>query len=301
MSGPIIIHSDDYANWVFDEHHPTQGRRFINGFHSVMMNLHDKNRWNFTPPLQLLPRLATVAELRLAHTDDYITQVTKRHECYEWDGQRPDLAELAQRFVGGTLIALEMLLDGHTTFAVHLPGAKHHAQADQSSGFCVFADFAIAAKIANDAGERVAILDVDAHHGDGTENLLYENRDILTFSVHQLGIFPGTGLSDIAEHNVYNHPLDAGSDDWHLYQGVKRFLTLCEEFKPTIIFVAGGADGLHNDPLTGLKYTISGMEDALGRVRHQYPHIPILMGGAGGYQPDGGTPLAWGAMAGALS
>ncbi len=301
MGGPIIIHSNEYANWIFDDHHPTQGRRFVNGFNAVMMNLHHTDRSNVSPPRVVTPRMATVSELQRVHTAEYIHQVTVEHTCDEWRGGRPDLAELAQLFVGGTLTGLEALLEGQTTLAVNLPGAKHHAQVDRSSGFCVFADFAIAAKIAQEAGRRVAILDVDAHHGDGTENLLFDDAGILTFSVHQGGIFPGTGLGDVPECRVYNQPLRAGDGDGELRQAVERFLSLCEEFEPTMLFVAAGADGLANDPLTGLQYTIRGLEDAVGLVRARYPNMPILMGGAGGYQPDGGTPLAWGAIAGALN
>ena len=93
-------------------------------------------------------------------TEDWITD--------EWDTQNEELALLAQTFAGGTLVALDALLNGQTLTAIHLPGAKHHAQFDHSSGFCVFADFAMAAKVSVSKGLKVAILDVDAHHGDGT-------------------------------------------------------------------------------------------------------------------------------------
>ena len=95
------------------------------------------------------------------------------------------------------MVALESLLNNEADLAIHLPGAKHHAQYDHSSGFCVFNDFAIAADIATkDHGLKVAIIDIDAHHGDGVENLTRENPSVLTFSIHESGIFPGTGNSD---------------------------------------------------------------------------------------------------------
>ena len=83
----------------------------------------------------------------------YIASVLDAYQCGEWSGQRPDLSDLAQRLAGGTLVALEHLLGGGTRLAVHLAGAKHHAQRDRSSGFCVFADLAIAARIANASEE----------------------------------------------------------------------------------------------------------------------------------------------------
>jgi acetoin utilization protein AcuC len=164
----------------------------------------------------------------------------------------------------------------------------------------VFADFAIAARIARENGERVAILDIDAHHGDGTETLLLDSQEILTYSVHQWGIFPGTGLHDIPESQAYNTPLPAEAGNHELMMAVKRFITLCDEFQPSIVFIAAGADGAWFDPLSELRYTVDGMASSVRQVREQYPWMPILMGGAGGYLPDGGTPLAWGAMAGAL-
>jgi acetoin utilization deacetylase AcuC-like enzyme len=119
---------------------------------------------------EIKPRLATRAELERVHAPKYLDEVLIRNETSQWNGSRPDLAELATLFAGGTLTALELLLSGHAKTAIHFPGAKHHAQYDHSSGFCVFADFALAAEIATrDFGKRVAILDIDGHHGDGTE------------------------------------------------------------------------------------------------------------------------------------
>jgi acetoin utilization protein AcuC len=238
-------------------------------------------------------RLATYDELALVHTDEYITSVTKDYECDEWSGSRSDLAELAQMFVGGTLVALDALLSGETLTAIHLPGAKHHAQADHSSGFCVFADFAIAAKVAVSKGLRVAILDIDAHHGDGTENLCLEDPNIMTFSVHEGGIFPCTGLGDQAEKFAYNEPLVSGDGDVELIQAVLRFSALAADFKPDLIFVAAGADGHYLDPLSRLRYDTGGVFKALGNLRSGFQSTPFLMGGAGGYQPDTFTPEMW--------
>jgi acetoin utilization protein AcuC len=139
---------------------------------------------------------------------------------------------LAALFAGGTLQAIELLLKGDCKIAIHFPGAKHHAQYDHSSGFCVFADLAIAADIATkDYGKKVAILDIDAHHGDGTENLTADNPAVLSFSIHQYGIFPGTGFEDIPEKNVYNFPLypthpnqQLGMGDSALFHGALVFL-----------------------------------------------------------------------------
>lgn len=292
-----IVHDPRYAGWVFSAHHPTQGERFTNGFRMLSQACQSQGR-----ALAVLePQVADARVLGLVHTPAYIEQVVQGHWCGEWVGARADLAALAQLFVGGTLVALQALLDGTAKTAVHLPGAKHHAQAGRSSGFCVFADFAIAALLARRAGHRVAVLDIDAHHGDGTEDLLHPYADLLTYSIHQEGIFPGTGLTNDPAASAYNWRLGEADGDAGLLAGVDDFLRRCEQFEPTLIMVAAGADGLAADPLTGLDYTEQGLAQACAFVRGNYPDHPILMGGAGGYLPQGGTPQAWAAMACALA
>ena len=241
----------------------------------------------------LAPRKATIEELALVHEASYLTAVTEDYLCDEWSGHRGDLTQLAQTFAGGTLVALDALLAGSTLTAIHLPGAKHHAQYDRSSGFCVFADFAIAAKTAVAKGLKVAILDVDAHHGDGTENLCLDDPNIMTFSVHEAGIFPGTGFGDWAEFNVYNQPLESGNGDTELVSAVTRFCALATKFDPDLIFVAAGADGHELDPLSTLQYSTGGIWLAMSNLREVFPSTPMLMGGAGGYCPDDATPKMW--------
>ncbi len=292
-----IVHSPEYANWFFSADHPTQGRRFINGFNAITETFERSKIKN----LQILPpRPATIAELSRVHSAGYIKEVTNDHTCFEWSGAREDLARFAQLFAGGTLVALDALLTESADLAIHLPGAKHHAQYDHSSGFCVFNDFALAADIATkDHGVKVAILDIDAHHGDGVENLTRGNPNVLTFSIHESGIFPGTGNSDELENNVFNFPLssETGKGDSSLLAGVNKFIPIARTFNPDLLFITTGADGLKDDPLTNLNYTTHGYADAASLIRKSFPLTPILMGGAGGYLPDDGTPGVWAAVA----
>ena len=302
MKQPVyLIHSGEYKNWIFDPSHPTQGRRFNNA-RDLFITSAKKEEIDV---VEVLPRLATEAELLRVHTPTYIDEVVNQHISTEWDGQRADLANLACLFVGGTLTALDALLTNKTKLAIHFPGAKHHAQADHSSGFCVFADFAIAADIATkDYGKKVAILDIDAHHGDGTENLTAENLNVLTFSIHQDGIFPGTGDESYPEKNVYNYPLDSNQpdgnsnkDDHALMSGVDKFCELAKDFKPDLLFIACGADGHKEDPLTSLEYSVAGYIAVAKRLKERFPDLPILLGGAGGYLPDTRTPQVWSEVA----
>ena len=290
MKDAIIIHSPEYANWVFDPKHPTQGRRFMLGREQVILNGQERNL-NIE---EILPEILHSDDLLICHDPIYIHDVTVKGLSNEWSGQRHDLGDLAKLFVGGTLTALNALLEAKTKLAIHLPGAKHHAMRDHSSGFCVFGDFAIAATKATMLGKKVAVFDCDAHHGDGTEALTKSNPNILTFSVHQYGIFPGTGLNSDLEQKAFNFPLASGTDDEGLTDAVKSFLYLCLDFEPDLIFIACGADALADDPLSGLNYTVGGYELAMRSIRMAYPDTPILFGGAGGYLPDDQTPELWG-------
>ena len=247
------------------------------------------------------PRLATRDELLRVHSSRYISEVLDDHKSGQWTGERPDLSNLAALFAGGTLVALDALLTGKTSTAVHFPGAKHHAQYDYSSGFCIFADFALAADIATkDHGKKVAILDIDAHHGDGTENLTVDNPNVLTFSIHEKGIFPGTGNESEPSKFVYNYPLGSresdqnpNKDDQALLDGVTEFCRLADQFQPDLLLIACGADGHAEDPLSSLEFTLEGFGKVAELVRSNFPSLPILLGGAGGYLPDTRTPEVW--------
>jgi acetoin utilization protein AcuC len=286
-----LIHEPTYTKWVLGQSHPTQGRRFTNAV-DVLQQLADES----IVELVITPgRRATDAELLVVHTPEYIAQIEETFTCPEWNNAvDPDLADLANRFFGGTMAGISHLKNGDK-LVVHLPGAKHHAMADRSSGFCVYADFAAAALTLASEGYKVAVLDIDAHHGDGTEVLTFDSDKILTFSVHQQGIFPGTGVDvlDDPEHHVHNRPLNAGDGNDELVVAVQEFVDLCSDFKPDFIFVACGGDGHISDPLASLEFTEAGVAMSLGLVRAAFPDTGILFGGAGGYRPDDHTPAMW--------
>ena len=289
MEDAIIVHSPEYANWVFDPTHPTQGRRFLLGRNRVIIEGQNRHL-NID---EFPPEIPHTDDLLLVHDPIYVHDVTIKGLSNEWDGARHDLGDLAKLFVGGTLTALDSLIEEKTKLAIHLPGAKHHAMRDYSSGFCIFNDLAIAATKVTQLGKKVAIFDCDAHHGDGTEALTKANPNILSFSVHQWGIFPGTGLVSDWERKALNFPLAAGTNDEGLMDATQSFLDVCFDFEPDFIFIACGADALEDDPLSELKYTVGGYELSMKSIRMAYPDTPILFGGAGGYLPDDQTPNLW--------
>jgi acetoin utilization protein AcuC len=260
--------------------------------------------------IEVEPRLATRQELERVHSPEYLDEVLINQVSSQWSGKRLDLATLASKFVGGTLVALDALLNKKARTAIHFPGSKHHAQYNFSSGFCIFNDFAIAADIATkDYGLRVAILDIDAHHGDGVENLTADNPMVLTYSIHEKGIFPGTGNESDPARNIYNYPLvpkdhnvaNTGKGDDALVAGVTDFIRVLDTFKANLIFITCGADGHKEDPLSSLEYSVEGYVDIAKLLRCLYPEVPMLLGGAGGYLPDTRTPEVWSNFAAELA
>jgi len=291
-----LIHSDDYANWIFDSHHPTQGRRFMKARELLLRQAPEHGISVLEVESDYFP---TREQLEAVHDPHYIDDVLLHGRSGEWSGKRLDLAHLAHRMAGGTFLAAQALLDGKALTAGNFAGAKHHAMPDHSSGFCVFNDFAMVATYLlseEPSIQRIAILDIDAHHGDGTEEVLRHDPRVLTFSIHDSTIFPGTGYHDDEAAQAFNVPLPAGSQDTELAQGVHRFIDLAADFQPDIGFIAIGADGHETDPLSTLRYSINGMAASVATVRKAFPDMPILLGGAGGYQPDSATPEACAAM-----
>lgn len=303
-----LVHADEYASWVFHDSHPTQGRRFTHAADHVREGAKESGVLVTEIVADYFP---SFEKLGYGHSREYVESVLLDGICSEWSGVRRDLATTALRMAGGTLLAVEELLAGRALTAVNFAGAKHHAMRSRSSGFCVFNDFVIAARHVLNHGHtvyspaiarrvpvrRIAILDIDAHHGDGTQALLGDDPRVFTFSVHDSTIFPGTGREDDPFRHIFNRPLAAGSGDEDLESAISDFVLFADRFRPEMIFIAIGADGHATDPLSTLQYTEAGLERAVRLVRRAYRDTPILLGGAGGYQPDDVTPRVWSRMA----
>jgi acetoin utilization protein AcuC len=282
-----LIHTPAYQDYRLGEGHPTRPERAQN-----LVRLAQQS----TLPFELIePAAASEDELRWVHSADYIEQVRSGWHS-EWDGHRPQLHRLASLIVGGTLGAARRIRDGEITRAFHPMGAKHHAQRDTASGFCIFNDMAIAATFLADSGMRVLYVDWDAHHGDGVEFLLEHRSDVMTASIHNGRIFPGTGHSHRPEVTAFNWPLGFGASGDEMLAALNEALELGADFQPDVVLLAAGADGHRADPLGGLGYEIADFSRAATLVSDftlKHCGGRLLAGGAGGYRPDDWTPGAW--------
>ena len=223
--------------------------------------------------VQLKPRMATETEILRLHTREYVDRIKKASSERGGDaGEETPFGvgsfEIALLAAGGCMTAVDAVLDGEVDNAYALvrpPG--HHAEKDQGRGFCIFANTALAAVHARQARglSRVAIVDWDVHHGNGTEHAFYDDPTVLTISIHQDNNYPpdsgasgDTGAGAGVGYNI-NVPLPPGS-------GVGAYIATFERvvapalraFRPELILVASGLDASAMDPLASMMMTSDG-------------------------------------------
>lgn len=166
--------------------------------------------------------------------------------------------EAALRSVGSGLDAVDAVMTDKVDNAfcqVRPPG--HHAEKDRAMGFCFFSNAAIAAHYARAkyGAERVAVVDFDVHHGNGTQDVFWSDKDLFYGSTHQMPLFPGTGaLSETGVGNIWNAPLKYG-DDGEVFRKAytERILEPLKKFTPDLVIISAGFDAHKHDPLGGLR------------------------------------------------
>jgi acetoin utilization deacetylase AcuC-like enzyme len=206
--------------------------------------------------------------------------------------------EVALLAAGGAIEAARAVARGEADAAlaaVRPPG--HHAEAERAMGFCLFNNVAIAARaLRADGVERILILDWDVHHGNGTQHLFEDDRDVLYFSTHQFPFYPGTG--DFGEAGrgaglgaTVNVPLPGGCGDAEYVGALRRVLApVARSFQPQLILVSAGFDAHRDDPLASMEVTQNGFAEMANTVRALAEDV---CGGRlafvleGGYAPSG--------------
>ncbi len=227
------------------------------------------------------PEPASETDILLAHSSDLVNQV-KENNFYDPDTPSIDgIFAFALLSAGAAIKAAELALTGEITFSLMRPPG-HHVTRDQLGGFCYFNNIAIAVKKIISKIKRVAILDIDCHHGQGTQDIFQGDDNVLYVSLHQRGIYPNTGLS--SGDNYLNYPLDANTEPEKYLAVLKQALIKVREFKPDLLAISAGFDTYKKDFLTGLALEIETYEK-IGQIIADLD-LPVFAVLEGGYSQD---------------
>lgn len=256
--------------------HPENHRRM----EVVLEHLHKAPDWARREVL--IAQQAGLEEVMLAHPESHfegIRAVAERGGGW-MDGDTPvspGSLETALEAVGGAVVAVDSVLgddpaDGRVFALIRPPG--HHATVDQAMGFCLFNNATIAARhaIERHGLERVAIVDWDVHHGNGTQDILWSDPAVLFISLHQWPLYPGSGWLEETgggpgEGFTVNLPMPPGSGDAEYLAATDSIvLPILRQYRPQLIIVSAGQDGHHADPLSHQELTTAGYRALASRL-----------------------------------
>ena len=269
----------------------------------------------------LPPRAATIDELELVHSAEYVELVRTLSDPRRRRSVSPRASEAAgyasadnpisdelhegtSLVVGASLVAAEAIQGGGALHAFSPSGGLHHAHRERASGFCTYNDAAVACEWLRRRGHRVAYVDVDVHHGDGVEDIFAGRPDVLKISLHESGhyLFPGTGFPEDAgsgegRGSAANLPFMPYTWDEPWLLGFEKVVpALLRRFKPTVLVTQDGCDSHHLDPLAHLANTTR-IWPRVGEMFHALAHELCegrwLALGGGGYAIYEVVPRAW--------
>ena len=284
-----IITTDTYLNHNTGEGHPERADRV-----SVVINnlkkLRNKNLvWK-------KPSTFERKFLDITHSYDYINQVEKsfpKKGLAFLDGDTiisPGSKQATSDAVGSIITAIDGVQNKefqNAFCAVRPPG--HHAEKNKAMGFCIYNNVAVGAQYLIDKYKfkKVAIIDFDVHHGNGTQNIFYDNKKVLYISTHQYPYYPGTGSENEKgnHNNIFNIPLPAGTTSEEYLNAYEFVLKKIKKFKPNFVLFSAGFDAHKDDPLGNFQlksedfYSITKRTLALVRQYCNGKVVSILEGG----------------------
>ncbi|MBT8099208.1 MAG: acetoin utilization protein AcuC [Gammaproteobacteria bacterium] len=305
MSKPVHVYKgEEIARYGFGDPHPFGTDRH-DVFHAELAKSGLGDRLHYATP-----RTATVDDLLLFHTQEYVDFVAEKSAAGEGfldDGDTPALPgifDAALDVVGSVQAAVDSIMSGESTRAFIPIAGLHHAARDHAAGFCVFNDCGIAAEYLRKSHglQRIAYVDIDAHHGDGMYYGFEDDPDLIFADIHEDGryLYPGTGAASEtgtgdAIGTKLNIPLAPGAGDAEFRSAWRAVESYIDDAAPEFILFQGGADSLAGDPITHLAFS----EDAHGeaaaalcRLADRHCQGRIIGTGGGGYNREN-VARAW--------
>ena len=287
----ILIHSERFALHVTPPGHPERPER-AEAMDVVAARFREAGGTIEPPSPATRDQLARVHDPRYI---DAIASTSGRAVALDPDTfTSPDSYTIALEAAGAAVAAVEKAWSGsdRAAFALVRPPG-HHAERDRAMGFCLFNNVAVAAAHASTLGaRRVAIIDYDVHHGNGTQHIFERDADVLYISTHQYPYYPGTGASDEigigpGAGATVNLPLEAGAtDDDYRVVFERVVLPILRQFAPDLLLVSAGFDAHERDPLGGMRVTtpaFGAMTQALRGVADECCRGRIALVTEGGY------------------
>ena len=306
---PILIGSEIYRHSSFGPRHPLAVPRV-----SVALDLVRAMGWLDEACYRNAPVAEREAVLRY-HAADYVDALfeAERDQAVSAEvqaryrlgvGDNPVYPEMYRRSMtgaGGLMLAARLTGSGATAIAHCLGGGTHHGRPDRAAGFCYLNDIVLALMVWRELGlQRIAYVDIDAHHGDGVQDAYADDPDVLTLSIHETMRWPlrrvesggelrGSGLAgDRAGGAARNFPVPAGLNDTEMRLLVDQaVLPLVRVHQPDAIFLQCGADALEEDPLSRLALSNNAHVETASKLRDlaKALRVPLIVSGGGGYNP----------------
>ena len=287
----ILISSDRFVEHQTPPGHPEGPERA-----EVMEAV--ARRWRNRGGEVVAPRQATHEQLARVHDVDYLRRISEtagRAVALDQDTYTsPESHEIALLAAGAAIDAIERAMRGsHQTALALVRPPGHHAECDRAMGFCLYNNVAVAAAHARTIGAgRVAIVDFDVHHGNGTQHRFEDDPAVMYVSIHQWPYYPGTGASDetgVGQGKGFtvNLPLEAGAADADyrlLFEEV--VVPVLRQFKPDVLLVSAGFDAHERDPLASMRLTTASfgaMTLELRRVAEECCNGRMALVTEGGY------------------